>query len=57
MPAVMVKYKCKDNPSSGVSSHNESVTVTKKPPSESEVLAALKKKRPKGLDFVILEIK
>jgi hypothetical protein len=55
MPQVNVKYKYKSSNGSG--STTNYVTVSKNPPSESEILAELKKKHPTWSDFVIIEIK
>jgi hypothetical protein len=57
MPSVHVKYKYKNTPSSGHSTTSGTVTVSKNPPTESEVLAALRKAHPKYEDIIILEIK
>ena len=57
MPTAHVKYKFKSTPTSGWSQMTNPIQVTKSPPTESEVLAALRKKHPKSPDFVILEIK
>lgn len=57
MPSVHVKFKYKNTPTSGYSNTSGTVTVSKTPPTESEVLAALKKAHPKYEDIIILEIK
>jgi hypothetical protein len=57
MSSVHVKYKYKNTPSSGHSTTSGTVTVSKIPPTESEVLAALKKAHPKYEDIIILEFK
>ncbi len=54
MPSVTVKIKV-SNPG-GSTTTTTSVQVSKKPPTESEVSAAIRKLHPKW-DFVILEIK
>jgi hypothetical protein len=54
MPTVIVKYKLVHKGSSTTTSR--AVQVTKRPPTESEVSAQLKKAHPKE-EFVILEIK
>jgi hypothetical protein len=54
MPTVIVKYKLVHTGSSTTTSR--SLQVTKKPPTESEVSALLKKAHPKE-EFIILEIK
>lgn len=57
MPTAHVKYKLKATPTSGWSQYTNPIQVTKSPPTESEVLAVLRKKHQKSSDFVILEIK
>ena len=57
MPSVHVKYKHKTTSSNSCQSGSTSVTVSSKTPTESEVLAALKKSHPTWTDIVILEIK
>ena len=57
MPSVQVKFKYKQSHLNSYSTHTGPATVSKKPPSESEVLAALQKAHPSWRDFVILEIK
>jgi hypothetical protein len=54
MPSVFVKYKIIQT--SGSTQTSKSLQVTKKPPTESEVSALLKKAHP-GKEFIILEIK
>ena len=56
MPSVTVKFKYSST--GGVPNINgtKAVIVSRKPPTESEVMAALKKQNPKW-SFVILEIK
>ena len=54
MPSVTVKYKIIRTGSTSTTSR--SLQVTKKPPTESEVTALLKKVHPKD-EFIILEIK
>jgi hypothetical protein len=56
MPSVNVKYKYSSSGGVPNISGATAVVVSKKPPTESEVMAALKKKNPKW-SFVILEIK
>jgi len=55
MPSVTVKFKYSSTGATPNTSARKSVIVSKKPPSESEVMAALKKANPKW-SFVILEI-
>ena len=57
MPSVYAKYKSSlagSRPNSGVTEY-QTVTVSKKPPTESEVLAQLRKLHPRK-DIVLLEI-
>lgn len=56
MPSVHVKYKHKSESCKTFNNGAGSVTVSSKTPTESEVLAALKKKHPNWTDIVILEI-
>jgi len=56
MPIVNVKFKYGPLGKSASSIANQQIQVSSKSPTESEVLAALKKARPKQ-ELVILEIK
>ena len=54
MPTVVVKFKILRK--SGSTTTATSVQVSRKPPSESEVMSALKRVHP-NLEIVILDIK
>jgi len=56
MPSVTVKFKYSSTGSVPNVNGTKSVTVSRKPPTESEVMGQLKKANPKWT-FVILEIK
>ena len=56
MPIVSVKFKYGPLGKSANISANQQIQVSKKPPTESEVLAALRKAHPKR-EIVILEVK
>lgn len=58
MPTVKVKYKYR--PNSKIKSHVNSSTLVsyqRTPPTESAVLAEIRKHHPKYEDIIILEIK
>lgn len=56
MPSASVKIKYSSTGGNPNATTQISVQVSRKPPTESEVSAAIKKKHPKW-NFVILEIK
>lgn len=56
MPSVSVKIKYSSTGGTPNATTTTSVQVSKKPPTESEVSAAIKKANPKW-NFIILEIK
>jgi hypothetical protein len=56
MPYVDVKVKCSPTGGKPNTTTKLSVHVSRKPPSESEVTAAIRQKHPEW-NFIILEIK
>lgn len=56
MPSVSVKYKYAPQGKKPSTTSSTSVTVSRKPPTESEVMAELKRLHP-NWEIIILEIK
>lgn len=57
MPYVTVKFEYTETGFTLVSSTTRQIQVSKNPPTELEVISAIKKSNPKWKDIVILEIK